>query len=161
MRREFPILYKVVSVWLAVPLLGFSTYFYVARAIHLPANEIYSVCLTALGVTAALSGICFTMVSNGKCASTAQYAGEKFLHSTLLLLQSLFLVYIRDASTSLEWIQGYATFVSVFVGIVNSFFGLVSSVAAVTWYHGFTELNEVLWKNWECRILEVNNREQK
>jgi len=34
-----------------------------------------------------------------------QYAGEKFLHSSLLLIQSLFLLYVRDALTELDLIK--------------------------------------------------------
>ncbi len=156
MKREFPVLYEMVSVWIVTPLVGFSTIFYAMGAIRHPASEVYPVGLAALGVTAALSGICFTMAPTNGQYSTERYAGEKFLHSSLLLIQSLLVVYIRDAVLASAWMQAHTTIAGNIAGLAAAAFSFVAAAAAWTWHHGFTDLNAVLWKNWERRISELN-----
>lgn len=156
MKREFPVLYKAASVWIATPLLGLSTLFYAQRAITQTASEVYPVGMAAFGVTAALSAICFTMVPACDNPPTARYAGEKFLHSSLLLIQSLLILYVRDAAVAFDWVRTHPPVVANITGVAAAVLSLVTAAAAWTWYHGFSELNAVLWKNWERRIRELN-----
>lgn len=156
MKREFPVLYERVSVWIATPLLAFGTMFYTTSALSQPASAVYPVGMAAFGVTAALSGICFTMVSACDNPSTSRYAGEKFLHSSLLLIQSLLVLYVRDAAVIFDGIQAYPAIITNIKGIAAGILSLVTTAAAWTWYHGFSDLNAVLWKNWERRIREIN-----
>lgn len=156
MKREFPALYEAASVWIATPLLGFSMFFYAHRAITQAASDVYPVGIAALGVTAALSGICFTMVPVCDNPSTARYAGEKFLHSSLLLMQSLLILYVRDAAVEFDWIRTHPSLTTNIRGVAGAVLSLITAAAAWTWYHGFSELNGVLWKNWERRIRDLN-----
>jgi hypothetical protein len=96
-RREFPKLYALASGWVATPLLYICTLVYLQNAIFQPAASTFPIGLSAFGVTAALSGICFSMARACENPGTAKYAGEKFLHSAILLIQGLFLIYLRDA----------------------------------------------------------------
>lgn len=157
MKREFPAIYEAVSVWVATPLLGFSTLVYAMSAITNPASEVYPTGVAAFGVTAALSGICFTMTPTGGGSSVLRYSGEKFLHSSLLIVQSLLVIYIRDAVTGFQWVHAHTTFAGNVAGLAAAVLSFVVAAAAWTWHHGFADLNALLWKNWERRIREIND----
>jgi len=113
MKREFPALYAAVSIWIATPLLGFWTVFYAQRAVTQTANEVYPTGMAAFGVTAALSAICFSMVPVCDNPPTPQYAGEKFLHSSLLLVQTLLVLYVRDAASAYPWVQAHSSVAAI------------------------------------------------
>lgn len=88
--------------------------------------------------------------------SMARYAGEKFLHSSLLLIQSAIMVYTRNAMVSFQFVATHnALKVSILIAI-GSLISLVSTAAGCTWYYGFAELNNELWRNWQKRIENLN-----
>lgn len=156
MKREYPVLYAKASTVIAAPILFITTVVYIQRAINQPAAEIFPLTMTAFGVTAALSGICFTMAPLTTNESTARYAGEKFLHSSLLLIQSLIIIYAKDAIINLPFIIDHGLAKKIVAVIFSSIVSLVSSTAGLTWYWGFSELNRELWRNWERRIANIN-----
>ena len=92
-------------MWIATPLLFLCTIVYIQHSFDQPAAKMLPIGLSAFGVTAALSGICFSMARVIDNPHTAKYAGEKFLHSAILLIQSLFLLYLRDAAIESAWIK--------------------------------------------------------
>jgi len=155
-KPEFPKLYAVASVWIATPLLGICTIVYIQNALFQPAANTFPIGLSAFGVTAVLSGICFSMARTCENPATAKYAGEKFLHSAILLIQSLLVLYIRDTVGEIEWLKPWPNLVLTVRTFAVGLLSLVTAVAAWAWYHGFSELNEFLWKNWEQRIREIN-----
>ena len=63
MKREYPALYRAISVWIATPLIGCSAIIYALGAISGPAGEAYRTGLAVFGVTAGLSGVCFAMAA--------------------------------------------------------------------------------------------------
>jgi hypothetical protein len=157
MKREFPVLYEKVSVWIATPLLGLATMFYAQRAIIGPALEIYSTGMAAFGVTAGLSAVCFQMATTSAGSSSPSvYAGEKFLHSSLLLLQTLLVVYVREAVLVSQFATSHPSLSWQVRGLAAAVLSLLAAAAAWTWYHGFSELNSALWRNWERRIRDLN-----
>src|ERR1700730_8214047 len=155
MKREFPAFYKVASVSIATPIIYFAAIFYLQHGIMEPANTALPIWITAVGVSLGLSAACFTMSPIG-VNTHGQYAGEKFLHSSVLLIQSLFLLYVRDALTELDWIKTNGFILETIKIVANSFLTLIAGVAAVCWSFGFSQLNEVLWHNWKTRIDEIN-----
>jgi hypothetical protein len=156
MKREFPILFEKGSVWIATPLAWIAAVAYIQKAFERPTPEAYAVGITAFGITAALSGICFAMapVCNG---DTAIYAGEKFLHTSLLLIQTLMVLYVRDAMLTIEWIRSHSPVVLAMKFAASSVLMLVTIAATWTWHYGLTALNTLLWENWERRIREINS----
>jgi hypothetical protein len=159
-RREFPKLYALASVWVATPLLYICTLVYLQNAIFQPAASTFPIGLSAFGVTAALSGICFSMARACENPGTAKYAGEKFLHSAILLIQGLFLIYLRDAVGESNLLKPWPYLIVAAKGFAVGLLSLVTAVAGWTWYHGFSELNEFLWKNWEERMRAHDARQQ-
>lgn len=159
-RREFPKLYALASIWVATPLLYICTFVYIQNAIFQPAARAFPIGLSAFGVTAALSGISFSMARVSENPSTAKYAGEKFLHSAILLIQGLFLIYIRDSVGESELLKPWPNLVLVVKASTVGLLTLLTAAAAWTWFHGFEELNKFLWKNWEENIQAMNARQQ-
>src|SRR5450631_973447 len=105
MKKEYPVFWARVITAIGTPIIFVTLIIYVQRAITQPSATVYPLVVTAFGMTAALSGICFRMASSLLEDSTPRYAGEKFLHSAILLIQSLFLIYAKDAVISLGWMS--------------------------------------------------------
>ena len=158
-RREYPALYGYASKWIATPLLGFFTLQYLLHAISAPSSEVYSIGMSAFGVTAALSGICFTMVPFYSYADTAKYAGEKFLHASILLIQTLFIIYLRDELVDPDWSKSLPEVARVLRAVLVGVLTLITTAAGWAWYHGYEEINTSLWKSWEDRINAINATE--
>jgi hypothetical protein len=155
-KPEYPQLYALASIWIATPLIFIGTVVYLQRAIYQSAIIMFPIGLSAFGVTAALSGICFGMARAIDNPYTAKYAGEKFLHSAVLLIQSLLVLYIRDTVLDFEVIKTWPNIALTVKIVADVILGYVTTVAAWTWFHGYEELNKFLWKNWEQRIREIN-----
>lgn len=160
MKKEYPVLYARVSTAIGTPIILITLLVYVQRVITQPASTVYPLAITAFGIPAALSGICFRMASSLPEDSTPRYAGEKFLHSTLLLIQSLFLIYVKDTIISFGWVASHETITTVISAVAAGVFSLLSGAAAICWYHGFSELNKELWRNWKRRIEAVNKTQE-
>jgi hypothetical protein len=151
MKREFPALYKVASVSIATPLVGLATLLYLQNGITEPSSSAFPIGITAVGVTLGLAAACFTMSPIG-VNTHGQYAGEKFLHSSLLLIQSLFLLYVRDALKELDWIKTNGFIVETIKIVANAILALITATAGWSWHWGFSLVNQVLWDNWKRRI---------
>ena len=160
MKKEFPVLYSKASLWIATPIIIISAIIYSQKLITLSISEIYPLVISIFGISAALSGICYSMTSavENESKSTSIYAGEKFLHSCLLLIQTLFLIYTKDELLASKWILSHSIIKSVISITTNWVIILLSSSAAWTWYYGFSELNSILWKNWKNRINNINEK---
>lgn len=163
MKPEFPILFAKASTIIAAPLVLITLSFYVTHAIILPASEVFPMAIAVFGITAALSGVCFTMSPSKNDEYNIRYAGEKFLHSSLLLMQSLILIYSKESLISLSYISSTNTIKTIIIAVFSALLGLISSMAAITWFHGFDALNNELWKKWEKRIdvLRFSNNRRK
>lgn len=160
MRKEYPVFWAKVSTAIGTPILFVVLILFVQRAITQPSATVYPLAVTAFGITAALSGICFRMASLSPEGSTARYAGEKFLHSSLLLIQALFLIYVKESIITLSWMNSHGTVKTVVSGIAGAIIFLLSGTATVCWYHGFSALNLELWQNWKSRIEDINKTQK-
>ncbi len=157
MKSDFPVLFAKASTLVGAPIIAYATMDFILTTAKLPAAQVYPMAITAFGVTGVLAGICFTAepLYNGTIA--AKYAGEKFLHSSLLLLESTILIYVKDALISVPFITAHnpLKFITDYIfGVLVIF---VSAAAGFTWYHGFCELNNALWKSWENRVIALNS----
>lgn len=161
MKKEFPVLWEKVSVWIAVPLVYSWASFYVWRATEYPASEIYAVGMSAFGVTVALSAVCFAIAVAPTAVPISTYAGEKFLHSSILIVQTLLVVSVRDAVLKMTFVRDHGVLMTQVKGVTAVIVMFVATAAVWTWYHGFSELNAALWKNWEQRVNELNERSLK
>ena len=154
MRNFFLTPTSIASKVIAVPLLFCVTLSYVLRLGNQTTTD-YSLCMAAFGVTAALSAICLTVPSVGDGFQGARYAGEKFLHSSLLLIQTLMIAYVKQSLIASGWWNSHRTLSSVTVMILGIVLALVSVGAAMAWYFGFEAVNGELWSNWDRRLRRI------
>ena len=87
------------------------------------------------------------------------YAGEKFLHSALLLIQSVMIFFAKQATQSFAWGKAHPWFNLSLGELLGVLLTCVSGGAAICWYIGFRALNSRLWKNWERRMDELRAAE--
>ncbi len=156
MKPEYPILYARASKFLAVPLITYFSTIYVIDAIQEPSVKVFPLGLSIFGITAALSSMSFSMARACDNADVAKYAGEKFLHSAILLIQCLLVLHIRDTFIETELVKNLSYAVITVRAIAAGIVILVVTAAFWTWFHGYTELNQILWENWRQRIENIN-----
>jgi hypothetical protein len=159
-KAEFPRLHAWVSTTVATPLIIIVTLLYMERLNTKLTSDISGICLSAIGITIALAALCSNFARNvaeGTSSSDFTYAAEKFFHSSLLLIQTLFIVFARDSLVDIEWIAHYGLLKSSIIhGVCNAVASFVSAMAAWSWYCGFSALNSALWSRWQRRIEVIN-----
>lgn len=161
MKKEYWLFWDKVCVGIADILVGWWAFSYVQRAIEFPASDVYAVGIAAFGVTTVLSAVCFAMAVAPSSVPTSTFAGEKLLHSSILLVQTLLLVFVRDEILQLQFVRNHSFFAGLARTIITVILFTIAFGAVWTWHSGFSALNEVLWKNWERRIREHSAKPQR
>ena len=126
-----------------------------------PLDKVVTVGLSAFGAIAVLSALCFTMAP---CLTTEEerrptlYAGEKFFHSSLLLIQTIFLKFAGESLTNLQLIMDVHWLHSSLTAITSIASSLTGAVA--TWFsvYGFESLNDFFWQRYEKRRSELSRK---
>ena len=159
MKREFPTLWAKASTAIATPLIIVVALLYIGKFVGRPASDLYAFGLSAVGITAGLAAICLSAVSPVGTATTSpilRYAGEKFLHSCLLMIQVLILAFARDTILTWEWVMRYEGMKRAVEAVANTAGIFIAGTAAWCWYWAFADPNRELWSNWRQRIEEIN-----
>jgi len=157
----FPRVASFLSNTIGYIIIVSTALMYMNQFIRQPLNEVFTIGLSAFALIAALSGLCYAFAP---CLPTEEekhaplYAGEKFLHSCLLLLQVVLLKYAKDSALSFKWIQDRT--------LLNSSLSILSDVLLVaigclaTYFciFGFEAINTFLWKRYEFRWNEVHRK---
>lgn len=131
---------------------------YIARLYTMKASDFAAFGIATFGFVAALSGLCYTkagvMPENEK--STFTFCGEKFLHASILLLQTIVLKFAQDGVSDLfasrPLVSGICTGV---------FYLLTFATGAYAFYFiffGFQDLNNELWRRYLDRLSQKKNR---
>jgi energy-converting hydrogenase Eha subunit C len=140
-------------------IIFFAGQTYVLGLLSEPIEKITSIALSSLGAIVALAALCFAVIpclssENDKMAPL--YAGEKFFHATLLIIQTLFLKYGADTFLtyslirSLHWLVVALT---VLTSVLISGIGLFAVLNAA-W--GFDSLNKFFWQRHDERMHNQN-----
>lgn len=159
MKKEFPAIYALASKIIAIPAVSIITILFISKAITFPPSNIFSMSITVFGVTVALSGVCFSMVSSAPDhTKDIKFAGEKFLHSSILLIQAIILIYARNALVHSTHINQYVMAKNIIYRIFQLVIMIISTTSAFTWLQGFSAINDVLWKRWKLRIENPEKR---
>jgi len=151
-------LYSFISKYVGYAIISMSGLYYVQRILSESAEKVTSLALTAIAIIAALSALCFSYVpciSDEVDRNSGLYAGEKFLHSTLLVIQTLFLKYVAEQALSYDsiiaifWLK---ITISIIAGtLLIGIGGFAVTMAAL----GFHDLNKTLWSHYK-KIAEQN-----
>ena len=145
--------YEKISLWVASPLILFTLTQYAYIAIAKPFKDFLEICLPILGVTLALPALCGQIAGvtskeeeeEEAFHRTLAFAAEKFLHSSLLFIQSLIVMFVRSILLGLHWSPS----LNLLKDVITNLGGGIAAVAAVygawAWYWGFSALNSTLW----------------
>lgn len=145
-------LFSFISKTLGYIIICASGLFYVQKLIIVPIDKVTPIALTAIATIATLSALCFSFVqslSDEHDKNSGLYAGEKFLHSTLLIILTLFLKYTSDQAQafaltySITWLKIIILVISI--PLLLGIGGYAVTMAAL----GFHDLNKTLWSRYE------------
>lgn len=160
MKKEFPALWANVSTFIATPVIIAVSVAYMHSFVYAPYSKSYEFALSAIGISAALSAICLSAmlpIEANKTLLVFRYAGEKFLHSCLLLIQALIIAFARDNILLWDWFVPFNGLRRAVELIADTAGLLVTATAAFCWYWAFEGLNKQLWANWRQRVQEMNH----
>jgi energy-converting hydrogenase Eha subunit C len=144
-------------------VLGVAGVMYANQLWASPLDKVVAIGLLAFGAIAVLSALCFTMAP---CLTTEEeryptlYAGEKFFHSSLLLIQTIFLKYAGESLLNVQFVAN-VSWLHRSIGItINIAASLTGAVA--TWFsiYGFQSLNEFFWQRYERRRANIQIRKK-
>lgn len=132
---------------------------YVKQILRQPLSEATGIMLATFGAIAGISAVCYTAVPFYKKGQdeTILFAGEKFLHSCLMIIQTLFLKFGIDRIPEWDFLKnlGWLKYVQWFADFILIVFGLVAIMLA---YAGFFELNRFLWKRYKIKREERHKK---
>lgn len=151
MRLNYPKVMGTATALLAIPLVGAVVVRYVASVASRPAADVYGFGLSAFGVSAALAAVCLSAPQSTDGSSTLRFGGEKFLHASLLLVQSLILVYCKSWLHDGHGLAQWPTVARVTSVVIDVLVTAVSAAAAYAWFWGFEAVDTQLWMNWANR----------
>jgi energy-converting hydrogenase Eha subunit C len=140
-------------------IIFFAGQTYVLGLLTEPLERITSIALSSLGAIVALAALCFAVVpclSSENDKKAPLYAGEKFFHSTLLIIQTLFLKYGADTFLSYSLIKSQHWLVvdlTILTFLLISGIGLFAVLNAA-W--GFDSLNKFFWQRHDERMHNQN-----
>ena len=152
MKRGYPTWAARASRFVASPLAGLVTVFYAQKAMSAPDAGVFALGATAFGISAALAAICLTLPDSHNGAAAIHFAGEKLLHSTVLLVQLLMLTYVVKTAQDSDWIRGHTVVRFPLLVLLYTTLGIVSGMVWFCWILGFDNLNDQLWENWRLRM---------
>ena len=127
---------------------------YVNTSLTEPVDKVVNVGLSAFAAIAVLSGLCFALVSclkNDKEQSSPLYAGEKFLHSGLLIIQTVFIKYFFDRISNFDFLKTWANANLIFKIVTNLAVLTTGMFATYFSIYAFQSLNDFLWDRYTDR----------
>jgi hypothetical protein len=148
---------SAISKTLGYFILMFSGIMYITQLLKEPLERVSSIAISSFGIIAALSGICYALIpclekESDKVAPL--YAGEKFLHSALLIMQTLFLKYAIDKLLAIELIKSLDWANKIINGLASFLLTGIGGYAVYFAVFGFDELNKFFWQRYEKRIVD-------
>jgi len=142
-------------------ILGVAALLYAQKLCYLPAKEFAPIGLSACASIAGLAGLCFGFArscTTPEDCNVPLYAGEKFLHAVLLIIQTLFLKFAEDGLLAENWVSS-SKWISGTVRTSTAIMMLGVFIYAVYFaIYGFEALNDFLWKRYKNRRLDVQKK---
>jgi hypothetical protein len=146
-------------------LYGLSGLQYAIHLLNRDNPKLTAVGVTAFGVCAVLSNLSYRAAPlfDEKEKKLLMYSGEKFFHSSLLLIQTVVFRYAIDAFLTFKvapdksmWMPVITTIVMIF----NVIMFLIGIFAVYFFLYGFESLNNFFWIRYRQRILASKKNKQ-
>jgi hypothetical protein len=142
-------------------IIGAAALLYAQQLMIMPVKEFAPIGLSACASIGGLAGLCFGFARS--CTTPEErdvplYAGEKFFHSVLLIIQTLFLKFAEDGLlavgcvSSSKWISGAVRGTATVIMFVVLMYGVYFAI------YGFEALNDFLWKRYKKRWLDIRKK---
>jgi len=157
----FPRVASFVSGTIGYIIIGSAAIGYISQFIQQPVSGVFTVGLSAFALLAALSGLCLAFapyMTTDEDKKAPLYAGEKFFHSCLLLLQTIFLKYVTDSVLVIQWIQDCIWLRYSVMILANFLLVVTGSLATYFCLYGFQAINDFFWKRYELRWKEMHRK---
>jgi hypothetical protein len=153
----------IVSKYFGEGILCLTALFYASQFIRESITNVFPIGLSAFGILGVLSATCFTLVpclDKEDDKPQALYAGEKFLHSCLLIIQSIFVKYASEQIVSLQFVKNVPWLLST-INIITILI-LVTVISYATYFSlfGFEALNDFLWNRYEKRLKKLTSKKK-
>jgi ABC-type iron transport system FetAB permease component len=138
-------------------IIFWAGYNYVQNLINEQSKDVMAVGFSKIIIIAGLSGLCYMAVpfiKDDKYKSQFLVAGEKFSHSCLMIVQTVFLKYLTgyifkwEFVLKIDWVK---TFLEV---IFATLYFVLGGYAVFFFVWGFDALNKHLWSRYEKRIVK-------
>jgi hypothetical protein len=148
-----------ISRILAHVVVGSAGLLYFQKLFWGPGEDFYTFAVTASGLIGGISALCYTKASvtdDTKDKGTMVFCGEKFFHSSLLMLQALVLKYVYDGVLPFfpdaSWWKTILSLVFFPLYLATGIYGFYGV------FHAFDDLNEFLWKRYVERWKQKKDR---
>jgi len=150
-----PSIPSIVSKYIGYFILAISGIVYTIELINESSTIVLTLGLSAFGILGVLSAICFTFVpclNEDNEKKETLYAGEKFLHSCLLIIQSIFFKYASEHILAFNYLHNISWLLNITKFI--SYLLLLTLVGYALWFslYGFEAINNFLWDRYENRV---------
>lgn len=147
-------LIEKISAVLSYLIFSFSILAYLSELIRQPFEKVSTAGLSAFALVAAVSGLCFAMaqvlvIEDDK--AKALYSGEKLLHSSVLILETIVLKYASNAALSSSFVKSYEALTTTTIWISDALIMIISLYAANFFLFGFESLHDFLWNRFHVR----------
>lgn len=143
-----------ISATIGFIIFAFSILSYVSGLIQQPFEKVSFACLSAFALLAAISGLCFAMAQvMGKDDDKAPvlYSGEKLLHSTVLILETIVLKYASETVLSFSFVKSHEIVSSSISWVSYGLLVIISLYATYFLLYGFEALHDFLWSRFQVR----------
>jgi hypothetical protein len=149
---------KVISNTIGLILIIVTGMIYLTVQLSAPFSEFSKLGLSIIGILAVLSGLCFSYASHIKHDNPMwgpTYAGEKFLHSTILTVQVIVLCFSFEYISKSQWLTNHVVVKCILHTIINVSRCIISVGAffCISW--GFDAINDHLWNRWKERRNKI------
>lgn len=150
-------LVMVISKGVSSFIVYLTAIVYVGHLLKEPIEIVATSTLSAIAVIGGLSGLCFSHAQNETTEEKKKdlmYAGEKFFHSTLLFIQTLFMKYAGDSVLANEFIKNSMFIKSLSDFVITVLLTGVSGYGCFFFFYGFEAINNMYWNRYEKRIQD-------
>ena len=150
---KFPNLFATINFWIVMPLLVVVVIKSWPLYINKPVNEFLGIFTPTIGLTLALAALCGQIASvvnrEDDTSWVFVYSAERFLHSSLLLIQTLAVAFAKESLLTMGWISKSDGFMLI---IMQAMVDITGVCAYYCWFGGFYFLNHGLWSRWIRRV---------
>jgi hypothetical protein len=142
-----------LSKFIALIVCGAAAFNYIFKLYKQPADQFAAFGLGAFATIAGLAAVCYTQaptLEDKKDQTVVLYAAEKFLHSSILLLQTLVLKFAEQGA-----LNSLGAFWWLYASAETLFYILFLASAVYAFFfifHGFDSLNCFLWDRYLQRL---------